>query len=215
MCFDVQSSLLAWSFMYSISIYLYFRDRNYDRWNAGFIMTLATIQLLEAGLWTSINRDKRGFNDILTKLVLLTLMSQPLVQSYLGYKYVSAEKRASEISSSILAMMSWVFLGLLIWALFRVGSAKSGQFFTSVGPNGHLVWSDSQSSSFIGGTWVAILYLAGLFIPLLFMKEWKGISLIAIGIVTAVISILASSKGEFSSYWCYTTVIYSLIALFI
>jgi hypothetical protein len=207
MCFDTQSSLLAWSLSYSISVFLYLRNRSYDRWNSAFIMTFATIQLLEAGLWVTLEKreEKTELNDLLTRLVLLTLVTQPLVQSYMGYRYTK------EIS---LAVMSWVFLGLLIWAFWRVIRSSPGQFSTLPGPNGHLIWDDKRSPSFLGGWWVGILYLAGLFIPLFFMKH-KGLMLIGVGVATAIFSLLAAPAKEFSSYWCYTTVIYALVALFI
>lgn len=210
MCFDVSSSLLAWSIIYSIGIYLYFRNQNADRWNAAFIMMFAIVQLLEAGLWTTLEDGKKPeLNDLLTRLMLLTLISQPLIQSFMGYKYSKSE---------LLGVMSWIFLGLLIWALVRVGFGReSGQFSSSPGPNGHLVWSDSKSPSFLGGWWVVVLYIIGLFVPLMFMYsngEWKGAPFVVVGIVTAIFSILGSSKSEFSSYWCYTTVAYATVALF-
>lgn len=207
MCFDVQSSLLAWSLTYSISVYLYFRNKGYDRWNAGFIMSFSTIQLLEAGIWTTLGNDKKPeLNDILTRLVLLTLTIQPLVQSYMGYQYTKAD---------ILALMTWIFIGILIWSLYRLCTSKSGQFSTIAGPNGHLVWSDAKSSNFLGGTWIVIAYLMGLFVPLFFMRERRGAPLIVIGIITAIFSLMVVSKNELSSYWCYTTVLYAISALFL
>ena len=200
MCFDTQSSLLAWSLTYSISLFLYFRNKNYDRWNAAFIMTLSTIQLLEAGIWYT-----PKYNEVLTMGILITLITQPLVQNYMGYKHTQKD---------VLGYASWIFLGLLIWTLFRIFSSGSGQFSTSVGPSGHLVWNDAKSS-FLGGWWITALYLAGLFVPLFFMKEGKGGVLMTRGAITVVLSLLVTSSGEFSSYWCYTTVIYGLAALFI
>ena len=206
MCFDTQSSLLAWSITYSIGVYLYFRNKNYDRWNAAFIMAFATIQLLEAGIWESIYRKKIELNDLLTRLILLTLMAQPLIQSYMGYRYTK---------ESILALMSWVFLGLFIWAIYRIGTSNSGQFGSTQGPHGHLIWNDAKSPNFLGGWWVGVLYILGLFIPLFFMKEHKGFVLLSIGVITAILSLLVTTKGEFSSYWCYTTVVYAIAALFV
>jgi len=206
MCFDIQSSLLAWSLTYSISIYLYFRNQNFDRWNAVFIMTFSTIQLLEAGIWYSIGENKKTINETLTKLILITLMLQPLAQSYMGYLY--AQK-------FILAVLSSIIAGVLIWSIIRIVRATPGQFITNTGPRGHLIWSDSKSPNFLGGWWIALLYLIGLFVPLFFMSGGKGVALLMIGVVTAIFSLMVASKEEFSSYWCYTTVIYAMVALFI
>lgn len=210
MCFDMQSSLLAWTLAYTISIFLYYRNQNYDRWNAAFIISFATIQFLEAGLWLGIeapspSESKSGINDLLTRLVLLTLMTQPLVQNYMGY--VSTKE-------PILKLTSFVFLGTLIWTGWRLWRSEPGQFSTAPGPNGHLVWSDSKSPVFLGGI-MGMIYVAGLFIPLFFMNEWKGATLIAIGVITAILSLLFTSKGEFASYWCYAAVLYAIAALFV
>jgi hypothetical protein len=171
-------------------------------------MTFATIQLLEAGIWITLEKpgEKTELNDLLTRLVLITLLVQPLVQSYMGYRYTK---------ETFLAVLSFIFLGILIWAGWRVIKSKPGQFSTSAGPHGHLIWSDEKSSSFLGGWWVGVLYLIGLFVPIFFMKEWKGAALITVGVLTAAFSLYVSPNKEFSSYWCYTTVIYAMVALFI
>lgn len=206
MCFDMQSSLLGWTLAYSISVFLYYRNQNYDRWNASFIICFSTIQLLEAGLWLDrVSPSNNSVNDLLTRLILITLLTQPLVQNYMGYV---------NTKEPILMLTSFVFLGGLVWAGWRICTSKPGQFASSPGPNGHLVWSDTQSPTFLGGI-MGMIYLAGLFIPLFFMKEWKGVALITIGILTAIYSLMFTSKGEFASYWCYAAVLYAIAALFV
>lgn len=206
MCFDAQSSLLAWSLAYSISIYLYYRNQNYDRWNAMFIMTFANIQLLEAGIWQSLYDDQKELNDLFTRLILLTLIAQSLVQSYMGYAYTQ---------QFLLAAMSCVYGALMVWSLIRIWKSTPGQFQTHVGPNGHLVWTDGDAAGLLGGFWIAAIYIAGLFVPLLFMKEHKGLPLLLVGVVTAIYSFMSSSQGEFGSYWCYMAVAYAIAALFV
>jgi hypothetical protein len=208
MCFDSQASLLAFSLSYTIAWYIFERNRNYDRWLAGFIIAFSMIQLLEAGLWKTIERptDHSGeLNDLLTRLILLALLFQPFIQSYLGYKYTGA---------SILAYMAIAFALILCLAFYRTYTSSPGQFNSFVGGKGHLVWSDAKSpASFMG--WVGFLYLMGIFIPLLFMKDWKGWPIIIIGVLTALYSLFAAGKGEFGSYWCFTAVAVSLTALFL
>lgn len=207
MCFDPQSSLLAWSLTYSIALYLYYRNENYDRWNALFIISFSTIQLLEAGIWKSLKSGNQWANDLLTRLILVVLLTQPLVQSYMGYRYTQ---------QMVLAFTSGIFLGLLIWGLIRVWKSTPGQFHSSVGPNGHLIWSDSLAGSgFLGSFWAGALYVAGLFIPLFFMKDRKGWPLLFIGALTVAYSLFVSSKGEFASYWCYIAIVYAMAAVFV
>jgi hypothetical protein len=201
MCFSVESSLAVWVLSLVIAVYLYQRNRNYDRWNSAFIITVSTIQLLEAGLWVSLNDPKK--NDILTRLILLTLLAEPLVQSYMGYRYT---RRA------FLQVFTWIFTGFFIWGLIRVISAKPGQFHSDISSSGRLAWKDSGSSSFV--KW-APLWLAGLLLPLLFMKGYRGIPLLVVGLGTMAYSwYITSGKGA-SSLWCFLAIIYSITALFV
>lgn len=224
MCFDKDSSLLAWSLSYTIAMFLFYRNRGFDRWNAGFIICFATIQLLEAGIWSTQESKTKGehsqeLNDMLTRVILLALVLQPLFQTYLGYKYTK---------SAVLGLLSYVFAGIILWTAIRLWKSKKGQFSSAPGPNGHLIWTDSQSPhNFLGGAGTAgpvigALYFAGLFLPLAYMAlrsppgKWtRAILLILIGAVTAVYCMMYAAPKEFSSYWCFTATAYALAALFV
>ncbi len=206
MCFSVEASLSAWILANGISLYLFYRDKNYDRWNAAFITTFSTIQLIEAGIWMSINKGSKTMNNLLTKLAFIILLMQPLVQSYMGYRYTK---------NIILYLMTFVFLGILIGGFITVGKSKPEQFYSSVGSSGHLVWHNNSSDNFSGGGIIPYLYMGGLVIPLLFMKEYRGIPLLAVGLITAIYSISSSKAGEFGSLWCFTSVLYAVAAIFV
>lgn len=204
MCYNAPTSLSAWALANIASIILYKRNRGYDRWNAAFITTFSTIQLLEAGIWLG------GDDDILTRLMLLTLVAQPLVQTGAG---------ASFTKSDFLMVMTWVYLGILLYTLCRVLTAKKGQFSSSRGKGGHMIWTDSKyPNNFLGGsTGVVIptLYLGGMFVPLLFMKDGKGLPLLLLGMGSAAFSMFIAKPGEFSSLWCFYSVSYALVALLV
>jgi hypothetical protein len=202
MCFSAESSFLAWTLAYSISYYLFNRNHNYDRWNAAFIMVFSTIQLLEAGIWSD---PSQNIKNLLTRLIFLTLLLQPLIQTHMGYKYTG---------SSFLYIMSFVYLAIFLWGILKITTSKAS-FHTTLGPNGHLAWHNKDNQSFLGNGVVTLLYLLGLFVPLLFMKNFKWVPLIAIGLVTAFISYKYSSTKEFGSYWCFTAVAYAIVALFV
>ena len=209
MCFNVESSLSAWAISNAIALYLYARNEKYDRWSAGFIAVFSTIQLLEAGLWW--NGDSNNSNELLTRVILLVLILQPLAQSYLGYRFTK---------NDTLKYMSYVCFGALLWTFFRLGSARSGQFSATLGTQGHIVWNDKKSGSFLGGEGVAawlvpIIYFTGLFLPLILARGRRGGLLLTIGVCTAVWSMTHSGSGEFSSMWCYYAVAYSVAALFV
>lgn len=203
MCFDEKSSLLAFTISYSIAWYLFERNQNYDRWLAAFIIVFSSIQILEAGIWRT-DVKQGDVNELLTKLILIFLLLQPLVQSYMGYKYTK---------SQFLALLSLAFTAVLIWGFIRIGTAKPGQFHTTVGEHGHLVWEDSHlKGSFLGAA--GPLYMLGIFVPLLFMKGYVGLPIILIGGITALYSYYMTRGKEFGSLWCFTAVAVSLVALF-
>jgi hypothetical protein len=209
MCFNKEASFLAWTLSYTIAYYLYNRNKNYDRWNAAFILCFTTIQLLEAGVWLSLDDPKSvSLNDLLTRLLLIALMAQPLVQSYMGYKYTQ---------NNLLALMSFVFLGILLWGFVRIARSKPGQFVSYTGPKGHLVWTDGENqkgNAFLGNKLVVGLYLAGLFVPLLIMGN-RGMILLAVGVAAALYSTFFANPEEFGSYWCFASVAYAVAAIFV
>jgi hypothetical protein len=206
MCFSKEASLTAWVAAVGISFYLYQRNRNYDRMNAAFIVTFSSIQLLEAGIWFSLEKHNSDLNTTLTSLVLLVLLLQPLIQVWMGAKYTHA---------LLLDLLVYVYLGALLWGLFRVATANPGQFSSQPGPNGHLVWTNAKSPSFLGPTVIAMLYLVGLFVPLLFMKEGRGVALLVVGVATLVGSLIYAPGKEFSSIWCYAAIAYAVMALIV
>ena len=203
MCFNTTSSLTAWLFANTIAVYLFLRNQNYDRWNAIFIFTFTLIQLLEAGIWRNLDNY---WNSYLTATILIAILVQPLVQSYLGYKYTGAYP---------LLILTILLSIILVISILRIIFSNISHFITYVGKNGHLVWTDSTNPIFIGNNIILIIYLIGLLVPLLFMEQYKGWPLLIVAIITALWSWYNSKNNEFSSLWCYTAIIYSLVALFI
>jgi hypothetical protein len=200
MCFSFQSSITAWIISIILGIYLWHRNHRYDRWNASFIFTFTLIQLLEAGLWKNINTN----TSVLTKFILLCLLLQPFVQTLCAQR--------TNPNSKLLFSMCIVYGMILLYTLTRILS-NDASFNTKVGDKGHLVWNDNKyPNSFVGGKFgllICVLYLLGLFVPLLYQHS-KGIPLIFIGILTALYSWYMTRGKEFSSYWCYTSVVYGV-----
>jgi hypothetical protein len=115
---------------------------------------------------------------------------------------------------------------LAIW-LYTLYRTFTEHFYASVGPNGHLVWNasvaggypllagfrrigqDSGSISVLG-----LFCLGGLVLGLLYDIP-NTLILIAVGVATMSWSLSRVSSKEFSSYWCYTAVAYSIAALFV
>lgn len=206
MCYDTKSSLIAWIIAVVISLFLIHRNRSYDRWNAGFILVFSSIQLFEGGLWSTKNQS---INSFITKIILVFLLLQPLMQTYLGAKYTK---------SNFLHMMIYIYFAIILYGLYRVVTSSKGEFYTNTGEGGHLIWNDKKHpNSFLSGgiPLIGILYFIGLFLPLMFAEKYKGIPLLLIGLLTLCYSLTKAKKGEFSSLWCYYSVIYAVVALFV
>lgn len=208
MCFSFESSFGAWLIAVIIAIYLFYRNRRYDRWNAAFIFTFTLIQLLEAGIWSNkTNEDTNncGLDDMYVAMILLVLTLQPLVQTYCGYRYTK---------STLLLYLMFALMVILVTNIIRVSSNKN-KFFSTVGKNGHLVWNvkNEKYSQFLGNFPVPLLYLIGLFLPLFYQNN--GIFLLLVGGITAAFSFSRASTKEFGSLWCYTAVAYAFVSLLI
>lgn len=211
MCFNAKSSFTAWIIAVILSIYLYKRNKNYDRWNAGFILTFTFIQFLEGGVWLSLKYRETTLNSILTTFILISLLYQPFTQSALGYMYSK---------SPILKYSTLAYALIIGYTLFRIATTPMNNFSSTPGKKGHLVWNDKThpfsegKGDFLGGglSFIPYLYLAGVFLPLLF-QGWRGIPLIIVGLATAYYSLRVAGKKEFGSYWCFTSVIYALVAI--
>lgn len=205
MCFDTKSSLLSWIISITIAIYLYKRNRKFDRWNFYFIITFSSIQLLEAAIHAGFDKDR------IVSLILVMLLLQPLVQNLGCYSYLKSE---NDTSSSIIKPFLYLYVVLL--AYIYIFSLRN-KFTSYKGENGHLVWevvSSNNENKNLMSTPIQYLYLFGLFFPLLFMGQ-TGYILITVGVLTALYSYLTSSGKEFSSMWCFTSVIYSIVCIFL
>jgi len=195
-------------------VILYKRNKGSDRHIAIFSAVFVTIQLLEFFAWLSLEKKDRKLNDLVTRLILIALWAQPLVNTYMASKGVN----------------SWLLIIGLVGFIFFFASSmitvsKPGEFRTSKGPNCHLTWSrvENGKEKFIGeGGFMSnfppasFIYLAGLFVPFLFIKPMsRGIKLAVIGALSLGIARLFSSKKEVGSFWCWAAGIFTLSAIFI
>jgi len=206
MCFSYKSSILAWIAALFISIYLYNRNNKYDRWNAIFIFTFTLIQLFESGIWHNIesgNNDK-STNEFYTKLILVGLTCQPLVQTYFGY--ISSK-------SDTLYYLLIAYIAFVGYSLYRI-LLTSEKFSSDVGPNKHLIWNSNTYKHFLSGPYfiTSILYLLGLLLPLIYQGS-DSVPLLLIGLCTLLYSLSYAKTGEFGSMWCRIAVLYGVVCV--
>lgn len=206
MCYDQKTSLLAFIAAWTISLYLIYRNRNFDRWNAAFIMTFSTIQFLEFGVWGSIYTNDIRINRTLTVLIIIALTLQPLVQSL--------NIPNSDSPKKLLVFVYAAILGYTAYRVYNVddGSNPKGGIYTTVGPTNHLVWN--APGGIFGGWLIDALYMIGLFLPLIY-QGFHGLPIFIVGMATLFYSIYNSTSGEVGSLWCISSISLAFVALLI
>ena len=198
-------SLITFIIVLVLVIILYRRNEGSDRHIAIFSLVFVSIQLLEYFAWSSLEKNDKRLNDLITRLILVFLWMQPLVNSYMAHR-----NNKSPILLLFIVVFSIMFIASSV-------TASEGEFETTEGENHHLVWKRNGMTGqdfladFKTGAW---MYWAGLLIPLLFIKPLKkGIILAVTGAVLFFIAKSFSSKDETSSSWCWIAGVFTLVAL--
>lgn len=231
MCYDKKSSLTAWGIAYFFATMLFFRNRGDDRWISTFIFCYAFVQLLEAGMWKSIEDNDPKANDMYTRMVLIALWLQPIVLIIGKYVWGRKSPFLKFLNSDYTNLfLNIIFIGCILFlvdSLRRVFNPNL-KFQALRGENGHLVWTEGfnpqkdkfENFWFINKKhpWLAqSVYAIGMFLPYLFMGN--------IGRTATLSSIVFFSliynyfkyyhTGEFSTMWCYHAIAMSIAAWFI
>jgi hypothetical protein len=231
MCYDKQSSLTAWAIAYVFATMLYFRNQGNDRWIAVFIFTYAFVQLLEAGMWKSIDENDNKTNDFYTRMMLIAIWMQPVVMmlgKFVWGRNTPFLKFLNPTYTNYLFNAIFIIVILFLLDSFRRVSDPSLKFQAYRGENGHLVWTEGFDPKidtidnfwFINKKhpWIAqLVYAIGIFLPLIFMTDFaRTIMLGGIIFVSLIYNYFKYyHTGEFSTMWCYHSIAMSIAAWFI
>lgn len=229
MCQSANTSIVAWLVAVVIAMLMLTTGKKNAKWNAFFILTFIAIQLLEFFVWrgrkgarlsTSAteatlagcgSEKNQGSGDGLVRLILIGLWLQPLVQTYMGYKYGSGYKPQLLIITIVYFVM---FLWSITEALDTDAEFKATPVTCLEKSTGHLTWHRSNSpTGFVGPGPAAHLYLLGLFLGLFFMTPTLfGIILTVVGGVMVGLTAKFTGRGEFASMWCLYAIFYAIVA---
>ena len=225
MCQSAKTSLVAWAVVTIIALLIITRGRKNGIWNGFFILVFILIQLLEFFIWWQ--RQKEGLSssaeeaktegpdslknapsgEAFVRLILIGLWLQPLTQTFMAYRYGNQKYR------SLLLAITIAYFILFIWSITKAFDS-SIKFEAHPGPNGHLIWTRSDNTSFVGGKPLEFIYLAGLALGLLFMQpSLFGIMLVVLGGILALYTGKNYGQGQFASMWCFYAVLYAFLAL--
>lgn len=240
MCQSAKTSLVAWVVAAVIALIIISTGKPVNKWNGYFILTFILVQILEFLIWRE--REKMGLTSTatealeegansernapssgtLTRLILIALWLQPLVQTFMAYRHGNPRYKTP------LLVATMAFFVMFIWSI--VQAADQDEKFESqpfVGcdgtcdadkpcPGGHLRWTRSKTDGFVGSKLAGLLYIFGLFFGLLFMQPGLfGVMLTSVGLVSLAYSSKQLHSSEMSSMWCMYAVFYAFLALII
>lgn len=213
MCFSQGVSLVTYIVVMIIAIVIFFRNKGSDRHIALFIMAFVTIQYLEAHLWDSIQNGNMTQNDLVTRLVLMCLWFQPVVNT------IGAASNASSKNGFLFLSGIFVVFVVMFWNAM-VTASQNVKFETVTGPNCHLVWNRHDKDGKVDPNFmsdfgpVSAIYLLGLFLPMLFIRPVKkAVFLTILGGLTLFMARKFSSAKETSSWWCWVAGVWAFGAL--
>lgn len=196
MCMSAETSLATWTLAVVVAGYILCQTDSYAaKWISYLIIAFTLIQLLEGLIWLSKEPKTR---NILTRLVLVALMLQPLVNTWLaGMKYIA--------------------FGYLLLFMYTIHySFRDERSWDSIpGENGHLVWKKGDQMIFDEMKFIGVAYLLGVTVPMMFIPGPAKWLVLPITIGTGLWSYYNYDRsGEFSSMWCLSAALLVPTSLF-
>lgn len=206
MCYDATSSITNFGIVSVLAAYLAYTGDNTDKHIALFFFAVIQIQLAEYLMW--IDQDCGLVNKYATYYGLWVLFMQPLVSVWGGYWFQTTKL-------SLNAMLLLTLLFVIPFGQNIVNYTMSPGKKCSRSRNGHLHWDFQGDKKMV--TWYGIMYFVLLFLPWLFVKDWrKGIVMLGL-LVTSFLYHYLRHPESWMSLWCYITrnmmIIYVMIAL--
>ena len=133
MCFTAKASISSWWILAFMSLFLWYRNENYDRALSAFVFTLGLIQLIEFGIHSGANPYQSG------RAIFITLWLQCLVLAIGVFVFIRSAKDPDNpttgenviytIAGWNLFLFAFVFIVILLYAFFSdaefSGSKKS------------------------------------------------------------------------------------------
>lgn len=185
MCWSARVSLNTF-LLAAFSVTLGMTNRVLSPWNAAFMMTYSSMQLVEYFLWTNITNPAR--NRLWSMIGFCALLAQPLI-SILRLRDGPELRRWR-------AYLLAAFGAYLAFLALVVTKTDTIRFETKVATNGHLQWRFLPPSLAIILPWMLLF-----FAPMVLMKSYVGMGLT---LFILCLSIATYWKdGTWGSMWCW------------
>jgi len=195
MCFSAKISLLSFVYISLLSLYVIRRGGTNDKWLGTFFLFVAFIQLFEAFIWISLNKNLESFNYFNTVLLYILIGCEPLILTASSLQ--SNEKRVD--NSVVYILMGINFIFLTIWLFYipteitRPNKCKE--------TNCRLLWP-WKTPSIILWLWFILLL-----VPILYLKPTLYQLLTFIYIFASYLFAYTYFKQTTNSIFCWISII--------
>lgn len=196
MCGSIETSLttfLVSSICMSIVWFLK-GEQNHIRYLVLFVMTFASMQLVDAALWHSL--DNHGVNMMISKFLLPTVLIMEVIVSYYGAVYFL------EYRNIYFEIFLWLYI--MVFITIWVMRCKHTSIF-----NGYLKWCGSWS---MGNISDRVLFLVMLLTPILLAYPNTPTKVALIGIISLAF-VRAVYDPAFGTKWCWLSNMVSVVAV--
>lgn len=216
-----KSSITSWWILALISLFLWYRNQNYDRALATFVFTLGLIQLIEYGIHSGTDPSQSG------RTLFITLWLQCLVLAIGVYIFINdihdtdhstmTQNVIHTIAGWNLMLFSIVFVVCLIMTFMSQNSFYAAPNYQQ--PHSDTIeWHFNNRPTLDQWGW---LYLIGIFVPLILIfgyYMWADIgiaTLIIYGIVALAYILTQYPLSISGTTWSYLSVGFAFLAWFI
>jgi len=211
MCHSAPISLVTFLFSTTISIYLWKRNLINDRVLATWVFVVSLIQLCEFFMWSDYD-NKKGWNNLATKISLIVIIIQPLVLGAGVYFYGDYYK--SMVADIILKATIIILTIKVIAATLFVYSRSNEKWLSKKGKNCHLIWHYNNPKKNKHLPFYKRIDTLSFFTPLalitLMLKPYPwNLIYFTLGALSLYI-IFIMLNPEAGSYWCWIANILSI-----
>ena len=201
-------SITSWWIYAMMSLFLWYRNEKYDRALSVFLFTLGLTQLIDYGIYSSVNPKQSG------RALFITLWLQCLVLAIGVFLFVKHEKDKGNpsITENIVQIISgWnLFLFAIVFVIALITSFTSSDSFSgNVNEFGNIIWT-RDGGNILGK--YGILYVIGIFLPLFLIFAYYlwadiGIALIILyGALSACYVFINYQPSSFIHTWSYFSI---------
>lgn len=170
------------------------------------ILTISLIQLIDAGIWWSLNNKNKGLNIILSRYAIPFVLSLELLVSYFGIKYIFGwNNRYFEYG-----LIIFVTYILVFWILEYCSDINTNTHSTTLPyTDGYLHWCGVNLHAIM-----RVLFILFLLTPIIFGIPKKYTLLKYLIIIPIGVSFIMNYFNvTFGARWCWSSNITSALLL--